>query len=107
MKAKTELTKAFYSPSELAQLLGLHPDTILNYIHSGKVFAIQLSARTYRIPRRQVQRLVAPETVRPPRIIELRGEEAGKAIEQFERDIREEVEAFERRHGAAARPSRR
>ncbi len=99
-KAKNEPGKAFYSPAEVARLLELHPDTILNYIHSGRIFAIQLSARTYRIPQREVQRLIAPETLKPPRIIRREGDEA---IRAFEREVREEVEAARRRaRGTAA-----
>lgn len=99
-----QLTQAFYSPAELAALLGLHPDTILNYIHGGKVFAIQLSARTYRIPQREVQRLIAPETIKPPRFIQ---SESGQELAEFDREIRDEIEAVERRHGRGATVSRR
>lgn len=67
--AATE-TKAFCTPAELAEVLGVHPDTVLNYIHAGRVFAIKLSARTYRIPTRELLRLTAPERLRAPRIIE-------------------------------------
>ncbi len=69
MKADVRLTKAFYSPGEMAEMLGLHPDTILNYVHAGRLAAIQLSARTYRIPQREVRRLIAPETLKPPKIV--------------------------------------
>lgn len=69
MKADVRLTKAFYSPGEVAEMLGLHPDTILNYVHAGRVAAIQLSARTYRIPQREVRRLTAPETLKPAKMV--------------------------------------
>jgi excisionase family DNA binding protein len=94
MKADVRLTKAFYSPGEVAEMLGLHPDTILNYIHGGRIFAIQLSARTYRIPQREVRRLIAPETLKPPRIVQ-RG--TGDAFAEFQRRIRDEVEEADRR----------
>ena len=45
-----KLTKAFYSPSELGELINLSSDTILNYIKANKISAIKLSERTYRIP---------------------------------------------------------
>lgn len=64
------LTKPFYSPAEVAELAGVHPSTILNYIHAGRLYAVRLSERTYRIPRRAVLKLLAPESVRPPRIVE-------------------------------------
>lgn len=66
----SELNRPFYSPAEVARLAGLHPSTILNYIHSGRLYAVKLSERTYRIPNRAVLKMLAPETVTPPRIIE-------------------------------------
>lgn len=65
-----ELTKSFYSPAEVAEMADLHRSTILNYIHSGRLYAVKISARTYRIPNRAVRKMLAPETVRPPQIIE-------------------------------------
>jgi excisionase family DNA binding protein len=59
--------KAFYSPGELGDLLGLSSDTILNHIKSGKLFAVKLSDRTYRIPQRAAARLVG-EAVGPSRV---------------------------------------
>lgn len=97
------LTKPFYSPTDVAQLLGLHSDTILNYIHAGRILAIKLSERTYRIPQREVQRLVAPGSLRPPRIVE-RGDR-GEAAEAFRKRGRcEAAGARVRRRGEA--PSR-
>lgn len=84
----TEATKAFYSPAELAGILGVHPDTVMNYIHAEKVYAIKLSARTYRIPAREVTRLTHPELLKPPRIIVRR---VGRdAIEAFRRELEQE-----------------
>jgi excisionase family DNA binding protein len=65
-----ELTKAFYSPAEVAEMIDVHPTTILNYIRDGKLFAVQLSERTIRIPARSVQRLLAPDEARPPQLVE-------------------------------------
>ena len=56
-----ELTKAFYSPREVAELASLHPSTILNYVASGRLYAVKLSERTYRIPARAVIGLLEPE----------------------------------------------
>lgn len=53
-----ELSKAFYSPTEVGEMLGVTSDTVLNYIHEKKLFAIQLSERTYRIPQRELARLL-------------------------------------------------
>lgn len=65
-----KLDKPFYSPGEVANLAGLHSSTILNYIREGKLYAVKLSARTYRIPLRSVLKLLDPESVRPPTVIE-------------------------------------
>jgi len=53
-----KLAKAFYSPSELGELIDLSSDTILNYIKANKIFAIKLSERTYRIPQRAATRFL-------------------------------------------------
>ncbi len=66
----TELNQPFYSPAQVARLAGLHPSTILGYIHAGRLYAIKLSERTYRIPNKAVLKLLAPELATPPRIIE-------------------------------------
>ncbi len=62
------LSRAFYSPSEVAVLASVSRSTILNYIHAGRLAAVQLSERTYRIPRKAVIRFLgldapAPEIV--------------------------------------------
>ena len=62
------LTKAFYSPAEVADLASVSPSTILNYIKVGKLPAVRLSERLIRIPRKAVVRLLeldeAPPIVR-------------------------------------------
>jgi excisionase family DNA binding protein len=65
-----ELTKAFYSPAEVAEMIDVHPTTILNYIRDDKLYAVRLSERTIRIPARAVQKFLAPEGARAPRLIE-------------------------------------
>ncbi|MGH2446552.1 MAG: helix-turn-helix domain-containing protein [Candidatus Limnocylindria bacterium] len=64
------LDKPFYSPAEVANLAGLHSSTILNYIRDGKLYAVKLSERTYRIPLRSVLKLLDPESVPPPTVVE-------------------------------------
>ena len=64
------MTKAFYSPAEVAEMIDVHPTTILNYIRDGKLYAVRLSERTIRIPARSVQKLLAPEAARAPRQLE-------------------------------------
>ena len=60
---EAELRKPFYAPSEVAELADISASTVLNYIHSGKLAAVRLSERTYRIPRKAVLRLLEPESV--------------------------------------------
>jgi excisionase family DNA binding protein len=67
---ESRLSKPFYSPADVAELADLSPSTILNYIHAGRLSAVRLSERTYRIPRRAVLRLLAPELVAPPEMRE-------------------------------------
>lgn len=59
------LPKAFYSPSEVATLASLSSSTVLNYIHEGRLVAVRLSERTYRIPRKAVIRLLGLEAAEP------------------------------------------
>jgi excisionase family DNA binding protein len=56
-----EFLKSFYSPHEVAAMASVHPSTILNYIAAGRLYAVKLSERTYRIPVRAVIRLLEPE----------------------------------------------
>ena len=58
-----DLTKSFYSPHEVAAMAAVHPSTILNYIASGRLYAVKLSERTYRIPARAVIGLLEPESL--------------------------------------------
>jgi len=71
------LNKAFYTPGEVAALASVSSSTILNYIHDGRLAAVKLSERTYRIPRKAVVRLLGLEapsivvTERPDAAIDL------------------------------------
>lgn len=56
------LTKSFYSPAEVAEIASVSSSTILNYIRSGKLAAVRLSERTYRIPRRSILLLLGLDT---------------------------------------------
>ena len=65
------LTKAFYSPAEVAEIASVSSSTVLNYIHDGRLSAVKLSDRVYRIPRKAVIRFLAPdEAVATRRIVE-------------------------------------
>lgn len=59
------LPKAFYSPAEVAELASVSSSTILNYVHDGRLAAVRLSERTYRIPRKAVIRLLALDASAP------------------------------------------
>ena len=62
-------TKPFYSPAAVAELAGVHPSTILDYIKAGKLYAVKLSERTIRIPAQAVWLLLDPEAVPLPEIV--------------------------------------
>ncbi len=62
--------RPFYSRRQAAELAGVHPSTIMSYIRSGRLYGVRLSERVYRIPVRSLRKLLAPETVRPTRVIE-------------------------------------
>lgn len=59
--------KAYYSPREFAALVGIHPSTVLEHIHSGKLYAIKISERIYRIPLAVVISTLHPEETGEPR----------------------------------------
>jgi hypothetical protein len=63
-----EFSKSFYSPHEVAAMASVHPSTILNYIAMGRLYAVKLSERTYRIPVRAVIGLLEPERLTPSSI---------------------------------------
>ena len=44
------VTKRFYSPQEVAVLLGVSPTTVMSRIHGGALPAVRVSERIYRIP---------------------------------------------------------
>jgi excisionase family DNA binding protein len=41
--------KAFYSPAEIAKVIGVSTQTVLDRIHDGSLYAFRLSPRIYRI----------------------------------------------------------
>jgi len=63
------LDNAFYAPAEVAEIASVSSSTILYYIHAGKLVAVRLSERTYRIPRNAVVRLLGLGAA-PPQVIE-------------------------------------
>lgn len=87
--------KAFYTPAEVSELLGVHPSTVRDWIHSGRLPAFQLSERVYRVPLGSVMGVLhRPEEVtrRNPT-----PDEAERAWDEFEAESsRHENEATER-----------
>lgn len=86
-----ELNKAFYSPAEVAKMIDVHPTTILNYIRDDKLYAIRLSERTIRIPARSLLKLLAPDEVRAPRLIERPHDDVSNAVKTTEHKNSDEL----------------
>ncbi len=82
------LARPFYSPAEVADLAGVHSSTVLNWIRSGKLYAVRLSERTYRVPARTVMDLLAPDQLRPVRVVELPEARADEWLEQLRAEHR-------------------
>lgn len=53
------VTKRFYSPQEVAQLLGVSPTTVMTRIRDGGLPAVRVSERIYRIPIPAFERFVS------------------------------------------------
>lgn len=97
--------KAFYSPHEVAEIAGLSTSTILNYIRSGKLYAVRLSERTYRIPLAAVIATFYPEQKAPVAIVRPRGGQ--RAVDLWLRELRKEHDAPRvKRRGATAKSGR-
>lgn len=63
--------KAYYSPTEFAELVGVDPSTVMEWIHSESLYAVHLGPRTYRIPLAVVMNRLAPEEVKPARRVKV------------------------------------
>ena len=53
------MSKRFYSPQEVAVLLGVSPTTVMSRIHDGALPAVRVSDRIYRIPVPAFERFVS------------------------------------------------
>jgi excisionase family DNA binding protein len=63
--AKDEaMGKRFYTPQEVATLLGVSATTVMSRIHGGALPAVRVSQRIYRIPVPAFERFVSTEA--PP-----------------------------------------
>lgn len=85
--------KPYYSPKELAAILGVHRTTIDRYIREGRLRAVKLSERAYRIPLGAVLRLVAPDEIAPVRHPMLAEGAAEAALDEVREEDRSLVEA--------------
>ena len=85
--------KPYYSPKELAAVLGVHRTTIDRYIREGRLRAVKLSERAYRIPLGAVLRLVSPEEIPPVQHPPLPEGRAEAALAELRDEGRSLVEA--------------
>jgi excisionase family DNA binding protein len=63
--------KPYYSPAEVAEIVGLNTETVLRHIRSGVLPAARLTARTYRVPYGALMQWLMPETA--PVVRKLKG----------------------------------
>ena len=76
--------KAFYSPAEIARILGVSDQTVLDLIHEDRLFAVHIGPRLYRIPLGSFMQFLGV----PPRISwtrNPRGVEAGRRFDELDR----------------------
>lgn len=78
--------KPYYSPTELAQQVGVSHDKILDMIHSGALFAVKLGPKTYRVPLGAALATFAPHEVRPGERIVLPAGSSDAFFEGLERE---------------------
>jgi excisionase family DNA binding protein len=57
-----------YTPAEAARLLRVSPRTVTNWIREGRLSAIRISPRVYRITVAALVKLLFPERIRPVRV---------------------------------------
>ena len=63
----TMSTRRFITVSEVSEILGLHPQTIYDWVSHGKLAVVRLSARCLRIDRQDLEALVTKGKKRPGR----------------------------------------
>lgn len=56
-----EMDKRYYTPREVSELLRVSPTTVMKLIHDGRLYAVHVSERVYRIPVGAVARLQSPD----------------------------------------------
>lgn len=55
------IARRFYTPTEAAQQLGVSSTTVMNLIHGGRLPAVRVSERIYRIPIPAFERFASGE----------------------------------------------
>ena len=56
--AKTQLKKGYYTTKEIMEILGVCRDTVWRYIRSGKLKAIKLTERNFRIEKKELEKFL-------------------------------------------------
>ena len=56
--AQTPLKKGYYTTKEITEMLGVCRDTVWRYIRSGKLKAIKLTERNFRIEKKELERFL-------------------------------------------------
>jgi excisionase family DNA binding protein len=69
------VTQRFYTPQEVAQLLGVSPTTVMSRIHDGALPAVRVSDRIYRVPIPAFERFVS---TRPASEFEIKYRRVGR-----------------------------
>jgi len=52
-----QMDRRYYTPREVSDLLRVSPTTVMKLIHEGRLFAVRVSERIYRVPIGAVSRL--------------------------------------------------
>lgn len=87
-RARAFVRKPFYAPAEVAQLLGVSKQTILNRIHQGQLTAVRVSSRVYRVPLGGLMRFLRPDA--PSRVRWLIELNAKVHLDAFDRELARE-----------------
>ena len=63
------MDRRYYTPREVSELLRVSPTTVMKLIHDGRLYAVQVSERVYRIPVGAVARLQSSDEGRRQPIV--------------------------------------
>jgi len=80
--------KAFYAPADVAELLGVSKQTVLNRIHDGQLAAVRVSPRVYRVPLGGLLRFLQPGA--PSRVRWVIEPNAKVSVAEFDRELARE-----------------